>query len=91
MKQRYHLFRRENGIYYSFDTLTKKRQSLETADTEAAQRLAKAAGFRYAGFGITEAHRSCGNLQMLARDERDFCEAKQAWSQGKRGDRQPVE
>ena len=54
MKQRYHLFRRENGIYYSFDPLTKKRQSLETADTEAAQRLAKAAGFRYAGFGITE-------------------------------------
>jgi hypothetical protein len=47
--------------------------------------------FRYAESGITEAHRSCGNLQMLARDERDFCEAKQAWSQGKRGDRQPVE
>ena len=42
MKQRYNVFRRENGIYYSLDTLTKKRQSLETADTETAQRLANA-------------------------------------------------
>jgi len=29
MKQRYQCFRRENGIYYSLDTLTKKRQSLK--------------------------------------------------------------
>ena len=42
MKRRYHVFRRENGIYYSLDTLTKKRQSLETTDAETAQRLANA-------------------------------------------------
>ena len=42
MKQRYHSFRRENGIYYSLDTLTKKRQSLETTDAETARRLANA-------------------------------------------------
>ena len=34
----------------------------------------------------TEARRCCGNLPMLARDERVFCEAEQAWSQGIRGD-----
>lgn len=42
MKQRYHVFRRENGIYYSLDTLTQKRRSLETADGETARRLANA-------------------------------------------------
>lgn len=42
MKQRYHVFRRENGIYYSLDTLTKKRQSLDTTDVQTAQRLANA-------------------------------------------------
>ena len=42
MKRRYHVFRRENGIYYSLDTLTKKRQSLKTTDAETAQRLANA-------------------------------------------------
>jgi len=42
MKQRYQYFRRENGIYYSLDTLTKKRQSLNTTDAATAQRLANA-------------------------------------------------
>lgn len=42
MKQLYQCFRRENGIYYSLDTLTKKRQSLETIDAETARRLANA-------------------------------------------------
>jgi integrase len=42
MKQRYHVFRRENGIYYSLDTLTTKRQSLETTDAQTARRLANA-------------------------------------------------
>jgi integrase len=42
MKQRYHVYRRENGIHYSLDTLTTKRQSLETADPETAQRLLNA-------------------------------------------------
>jgi hypothetical protein len=42
MKQRYHVFRRENGIFYSLDTLTKNWQSLETSDAETAQRLANA-------------------------------------------------
>jgi len=36
MKQRYHTFRRENGIYYSFDTLTQKRSSLNTSEIEEA-------------------------------------------------------
>ena len=39
MKQRYHIFRRESGIYYSLDTLTKKRESLKTSDAETARRL----------------------------------------------------
>ena len=39
MKQRYHCFRRENGIYYALDTLTKKRQSLNTTTLEEARRL----------------------------------------------------
>ena len=42
MKQRYHVFRRENRIFYSLDTLTRKRQSLKTSDAETAQRLANA-------------------------------------------------
>ncbi len=42
MKQRYHSFRRENGIYYSLDTLTKKRNSLNTSDPEEARRLLNA-------------------------------------------------
>lgn len=42
MKQRYHSFRRENGIYYSLDTLTKKRNSLNTSDPEEAQRFLNA-------------------------------------------------
>ena len=42
MKQRYHSFRRENGIYYSLDTLTKKRNSLQTTDPEEARRFLNA-------------------------------------------------
>ena len=42
MKQRYCIFRRENGIYYSLDTLTKKRNSLNTADPQEARRLQNA-------------------------------------------------
>jgi integrase len=42
MKQRYCIFRRENGIYYSLDTLTKKRNSLNTADPQEARRLKNA-------------------------------------------------
>ena len=41
MKQRYRVFRRENGIYYSLDTLTKKRNSLNTTDRREARRLAQ--------------------------------------------------
>jgi len=39
----------------------------------------------------TEARRHCGNSPMPARDERIFCEAEQARSQGKQGDRQACE
>jgi hypothetical protein len=42
MKQRYHYFRRENHIYYSLDTLTKKRNSLNTTELEEARRLVNA-------------------------------------------------
>lgn len=36
------MFRRENGIYYSLDTLTRKRQSLNTTTPEEAQRFLNA-------------------------------------------------
>jgi integrase len=39
MKERYRLFRRENGIFYSIDTVTKQRNSLETTDRTTASRL----------------------------------------------------
>lgn len=39
MKQRYTYYRRENGIYYAIDALTKKRQSLNTTTPEEACRL----------------------------------------------------
>ena len=42
MKQRYHYYRRENGIYYSLDTLTKKRGSFNTTELSEAQRLVNA-------------------------------------------------
>ena len=42
MKQRYRLFRRENGVYYSLDSLTRKRNSLNTADHAEARRLQNA-------------------------------------------------
>ena len=42
MKQRHSMFRRENGIYYSLDTLTRKRQSLNTTNPEEAQRFLNA-------------------------------------------------
>ncbi len=42
MKQRYRVFRRENGIYYYLDVLTKQRHSLETASPETARRLINA-------------------------------------------------
>jgi hypothetical protein len=42
MKQRYTVFRRENGIYYSLDTVTRKRNSLNTTDREEARRFLNA-------------------------------------------------
>ena len=42
MKNRYRIFRRENGVYYSLDSLTKKRNSLNTADPAEARRLQNA-------------------------------------------------
>ena len=42
MKQRYRVFRRENGIYYYLNVLTKQRHSLETASPETARRLINA-------------------------------------------------
>ena len=42
MKQRYRSFRRENGIYYSLDTLAKKRNSLNTTDPKEARRFLNA-------------------------------------------------
>lgn len=41
-KQRIRLFRRENGIYYSLDNITKKRHSLETTQLDEARRLINA-------------------------------------------------
>jgi hypothetical protein len=42
MKQRYRIFRRENGVYYSLDSISKKRNSLNTADREKARRFQNA-------------------------------------------------
>src|ERR1044072_956054 len=42
MKQRYQLFTRSNGVFYSLDTVTNKQRSLKTKDAEAAQRLLNA-------------------------------------------------
>ena len=41
-KQRIRIFRRENGVYYSLDTLTQKRHSLETTQLDEARRLINA-------------------------------------------------
>jgi hypothetical protein len=42
IKQRYHIYLRENGIYYSLDTFTKKRQSLNSSQPQEAKRLLNA-------------------------------------------------
>src|SRR5262249_8618428 len=39
MKQRYRLFRRRGGVFYTFDNATKKQASLKTSDRALAQRL----------------------------------------------------
>ena len=42
MKNRYRIYCRENGTFYSFDTISKKRDSLETKDRDEAIRLVNA-------------------------------------------------
>ena len=42
MKQRYRIFRRENGIYYSLDAIGNKRNSLNTTDPVEARRFLNA-------------------------------------------------
>ncbi len=42
MKNRYRIYCRENGTFYSFDAVTKKRESLETKDRAEATRLVNA-------------------------------------------------
>ena len=42
MKQRYHLFKRGNGIFYCLDVEKNRQTSLQTRDVEAAQRLVNA-------------------------------------------------
>lgn len=39
MKQRYRIYRRQGGVFYLYDRVTGKRQSLETTDEAAARRL----------------------------------------------------
>jgi integrase len=39
MKQRYRLYRRQRGVFYVFDNVTGKRESLETEDEATAKRL----------------------------------------------------
>jgi hypothetical protein len=48
MKPRFIMFRRENGVYYSEDTVTRKQHSLRTKDESEAQTLlhAKNESFR---------------------------------------------
>jgi len=82
MKQRYRIFRRENGVYYSLDSLTKKRNSLNTADREEAKRFQNA---------LNEAcQQPAVNLQIaqvyLQHSDPDF--AKRTWQfvMGKMGE-----
>lgn len=42
MKQRYRLYRRENGVFYSFDSRDNKRSSLNTVEPKEARRLLNA-------------------------------------------------
>jgi len=42
MKQRYRLFRRENGIFYSVDSINNKRNSLNTSNPQEAHRFLNA-------------------------------------------------
>jgi len=42
MKQRYRLFRRRGGVFYTFDNVTTKQLSLKTEDEEEAKRLVNA-------------------------------------------------
>jgi hypothetical protein len=68
MKQRYQCFRRKSGIYYALDTLTRKRQSLNTTKPEEAHRLL---------YAFTEACKQPAiNLQIalvyLQRSDPDF-------------------
>jgi hypothetical protein len=62
MKQRYHIFRRENGIFYSLDTLTKKRANLDTTDPGTAHlpRLASGAFVLFESLRGWCALRACG-------------------------------
>jgi integrase len=73
MKNRYSLFRRENGIYYSLDRIAKKRNSLNTPDPVEAKRLLNA---------LNEAcQQPAVNLQIaqvyLQHSDPDF--AKRSW------------
>jgi integrase len=42
MKQRYHLFTRGNGVFYSLDTIANKQKSLNTKDAAEARRFLNA-------------------------------------------------
>jgi integrase len=73
MKNRYSIFRRENGIYYSIDRIAKKRDSLNTPDLMEAKRLLNA---------LNEAcQQPAVNLQIaqvyLQHSDPDF--AKRSW------------
>ena len=39
MKQRYRIYRRQAGVYYLLDSVTGKRESLNTKDSREATRL----------------------------------------------------
>jgi integrase len=73
MKNRYSVYRRENGIYYSLDRIAKKRDSLNTPDLVEAKRLLNA---------LNEAcQQPAVNLQIaqvyLQHSDPDF--AKRSW------------
>jgi integrase len=73
MKNRYSIYRRENGIYYSLDRIAKKRDSLNTPDLVEAKRLLNA---------LNEAcQQPAVNLQIaqvyLQHSDPDF--AKRSW------------
>jgi hypothetical protein len=74
MKQRYQKFRRENGIFYSIDTLTKKRQK----PRNQRRRDRSTAGQRPQRSVQTAGHQSADRQSVSGGGGCGFCETQLA-------------